>query len=291
MASLSTAPRTGGPGTRHNSTGNWRSIARHTRRAPCPVCNKGPRDTALSITSDERGTVSHCFRCGYVACEAFERRPNRQIPITPSALPLEWSHKAEAIWRRTVPVRGTHAETYLRHRGCVLPPSDSDLRFLTGIDRHPPALCARVTDVTTAKPISLHFTRLAADGRGKAGSDRDKVLLGGHRKKNGCIRLFHDEAVATGLGLAEGAETALAAAHVHTPVWAAIDAGNLAAFPVLSGVEVLTIFADHDEAGLKAAQSCAARWQAAGRKVFVFRAREVGTDMADVSQGLRELAS
>jgi hypothetical protein len=206
-------------------------------------------------------------------------------------LPFEWSDKAEAIWRRTVPVRGTLAETYLRHRGCVLPPSDSDLRFLTGIDKHPPALCARVTDVTTTKPISLHFTRLAGDGRGKAGSDRDKVLLGGHRKKYGCIRLFPDDAVATGLGIAEGVETALAAVHVHTPVWAAIDAGNLAAFPLLSGVEVLTIFADHDEAGLKAAQSCAVRWQATSREVLLFRARQAGADMADVSQRLRESAS
>ncbi|QIG49451.1 hypothetical protein G5V57_18050 [Nordella sp. HKS 07] len=37
-------------------------------------------------------------------------------------------------------------------------------------------------------------------------------------------------------------------------------------FPVLGGVEALTIFADHDEdgGGLKAAQVCRSRWLAAG---------------------------
>jgi phage/plasmid primase-like uncharacterized protein len=141
-----------------------------------------------------------------------------------------------------------------------------------------------VSDVRTAKPISLHFTRLAADGRGKLGSDRDKLLLGGHRKKGGGIRLWPDEGATRGLGLAEGIETALAAAHIHSPVWAAIDAGNLSAFPVLPGIESLTIFADHDVPGLKAAQACGTRWQAAGREVRILRTRRAGQDAADLTQ-------
>jgi hypothetical protein len=52
-------------------------------------------------------------------------------------------------------------------------------------------------------------------------------------------------------------------------VWACIDAGNLAALPVLDGVEHLTIAADNDAAGQAAAQTCATRWAAAGRTVTV----------------------
>lgn len=261
-----------------------------TTRAPCPICAKGPRDRALSITTDERGTVSHCFRCGYVKANNIERRPLEPIRSAPakSSEPLEWSATAEGIWRRTLPLRGTLGEVYLRHRGCVLPPQDSDLRFLPATERHPPSLCAKITDATTNAPLTLHFTRLASDGRGKAGGEQDKLLLAGHRKRGGVIRLWPDEYVTHGLALAEGIESALAAAHLFQPVWAAIDAGNMAQLPVLPGIEALTIFADHDRAGLKAAKECARRWHDAGREVHIRAPRAAGADAADVS---REVAA
>ena len=261
-----------------------------TTRAPCPVCDRGPRDRALAVTTDEKGTVAYCHRCGYTKAENFERRPLEPIrsASAKSSEPLEWSATAEAIWRRTLPLRGTLGQTYLEHRGCVLPPQDSDLRFLPASDRHPPTLCARVTDAVTNKPLSLHFTRLAADGRGKAGGEQDKLLLSGHRKRGGVIRLWPDEAVTCGLALAEGIESALAAAHLFQPVWAAIDAGNMAQLPVLPGIESLTIYADHDEAGIKAAKECARRWHADGREAHIRAPRAPGADAADVS---REVAA
>jgi phage/plasmid primase-like uncharacterized protein len=147
-------------------------------------------------------------------------------------------------------------------------------------------LCGRVTDARTGQPISLHFTRLRPDGRGKAGTDLDKLLLGGHRKAGGVVRLWSNEAVTTGLAIAEGVETALAAAHVFMPVWAAIDAGNLEAFPVLPGVESLMIFADNDESGRgqRAARACAQRWADAGREAYIVTALETGADMADLAK-------
>ena len=206
----------------------------------------------------------------------------RPMRTTAVAAPLEWSRLAESIWRRTQGLRGTIGETYLRHRGCALPPRDSHLRFLPSDGRHPPSLCAAVTDATTGKPISLHFTRLAPDGRGKAGTDRDKLLLKGHRKAGGCIRLWPDESVTTGLAVTEGAENGLAVAHAFSPVWAMVDAGNLAAFPTLPGVEVLTILADHDTAGLRAAALCARRWADAGREVRIAAPDTDGEDSADL---------
>lgn len=55
-----------------------------------------------------------------------------------------------------------------------------------------------------------------------------------------------DDGVTTGLGIAAGIETALTLARVFTPAWSTIDAGDLAAFTVLPGLEALTIVADHD---------------------------------------------
>lgn len=252
-----------------------------TTRGPCPQCQRGAKDDALATTRDERGTVSYCHRCGYVAADnviPFRITPPRAIRAD---APLDWSTKAEGIWRRTQGLRGTLGETYLQHRGCSLPPRDSHLRYLPPDDRHPPSLCAAVSDIRTAKPISLHFTRLSADGHGKAGTERDKLLLAGLRKRGGCIRLWPDEAVTSALALAEGIESALAAAHVFTPIWSTIDCANLAAFPVLAGVESLTIFADHDDAGLRAARECGLRWRAAGREVRIRTPRTAGRDAAD----------
>jgi len=285
MTAHDTAPRAGtrGRGNTHGGTPRpdgrgTRSVPRRTVRAPCPRCDRGPRDRAMAVTTDERGTVSYCHRCGYTAHE-----PHR-VPVsivTPSE-PLAWSERAQAIWNRTQPLRGSPGEVYLTHRGCAMPPADGDLRYLPPTDRHPPSLCARVTDARTAAPLSLHFTRLAADGRGKAGTDRDKLLLTGHRKRGGVIRLWSDDAVTYGLAVAEGIETALAAAHAYTPVWAAIDAGNLAALPVLGGIETLIIVADHDDAGIRAARECAHRWATAGCEVRIAVPSTPGTDAADL---------
>jgi putative DNA primase/helicase len=56
----------------------------------------------------------------------------------------------------------------------------------------------------------------------------------------------------------------------YAPAWALGDAGELAAFPVLIGVESITILVDHDLSGTgqQAALRCSARWTSAGREVF-----------------------
>ncbi len=255
------------------------------KRGSCPVCNKGPRDKALAVKVDERGTVEFCHRCGFTRAANYEHRP-LVAPSAPSADPLEWSERAEHIWRRTRPLHGTLGATYLQHRGGVLPPADSDLRFLEATDRYPPSLCARISDGATNRPLSLHFTRLALDGRGKAGTDCDKLLLAGHRKKGGVIRLWPNESVTYGLAITEGIETALVCARLYTPIWAAVDCRNLQCFPVLDGVDCLAIYADHDTAGMAAATACARRWREADREVAVYRSRQPGEDVADLLRRL-----
>ncbi len=97
------------------------------------------------------------------------------------------------------------------------------------------------------------------------------------------MRLVPDDEITVGLAIAEGIETALAFARVFPTVWACIDAGNLASFPVLDGIESLTICADHDEAGLRAAEVCAPRWYEAHREVRIHVPRDPGRDFADVT--------
>jgi len=148
-----------------------------------------------------------------------------------------------------------------------------------------PAMVARVTDAQTGQPLTLHFTLLLPDGSGKAPVERPKVLLKGHRKADGVIRLTDDADVTTGLGITEGIENALVCmAMGWQPVWAAVDAGNIAAFPILPGIEALTIFADNDSAGIKTAKQCAARWKVAGREVRIVAPIRAGEDWADVAR-------
>ncbi len=95
-------------------------------------------------------------------------------------------------------------------------------------------------------------------------------------------RLWPDEAVTLGFGLGEGIESALSLAHALTPVWAAIDAGNLGAFPVLEGVEGITVAVDHEPVGSKAARELAQRWRASGRQVRLVMADQFGADINDI---------
>ena len=260
-----------------------------TYRRPCPACDRGPKDSALSVTVDARGALWHCHRCGSSGALTHEGNTRGPAPTARpvAAMPLDWSLDAARIWKRTEPLRGTLGAKYLETRGCRLPPADSDLRYLPPQGDLPPSLCAAITDVLTGRRISLHFTRLRADGSGKAGTGRDKLLLKGHRKRGGCIRLWPDESVTTGLAIAEGLETALAAAHRFTPIWATVDCANLAAFPVLAGIESLTIYADHDPAGIAAARACARRWRDAGREVNARVPKQAGQDVADIAAAIR----
>src|SRR5690606_12940267 len=95
---------------------------------------------------------------------------------------------------------------------------------------------------------------------------RERKMLG----SQGVVCISPNEDVTMGLAICEGVEDALAiVACGWTPVWAATSAGAIAHFPVLSGIEALTIVSDTDEAGMKAAETCAARWLEAGREARI----------------------
>jgi len=145
-----------------------------------------------------------------------------------------------------------------------------------------PALVGLIT--AAADPhhlMSLHFTWVRGDGT-KANVTPARRYLGGHAKAGGVVRLWPDECVGESLGVAEGIETALSLAHYHAPVWACLDAGNLAALPAMPGINQLIIGVDNDDAGKAAAARCAQRWLAAGCSVQTVESTEPGQDLNDV---------
>ena len=115
----------------------------------------------------------------------------------------------------------------------------------------------------------------------KALLDKPRLLFGGLPKAGGVVRLGHDEEVLEGLAIGEGIETCLAAGHGFEPTWSTLDAGNLTAFQRLAGIQSLLIIADHDAAGLKAANACATHWLEAGREVRIWAPPVEGDDAAD----------
>ena len=90
-----------------------------------------------------------------------------------------------------------------------------------------------------------------------------------------------------GLAIGEGLETTLAGMALgFTPAWAVGDAGGIGAFPILSGIEALTIFVDADESetGQRQARECSARWTAVGREVLRIVPTRIGEDLANISE-------
>lgn len=268
----------------------WDIYELGNHRVSCPSCGRGERDKTLGITIGNGGAgVAHCFRCNFTQSYRPERGARLTTPSTPriraSTPPVKHdalSDYGRELWDACRPLSGVAVE-YLAARHCRIPPADGDLRWHPSL-KHPtgytgPALVARITDAVTRRQLSLHRTWIRADGR-KADVDPPRLLLGGHRKQGGVIRLWPDEAVTESVGIAEGIETALSLAWGFVPVWALIDAGNLRALPVLAGIESLTISRDNDSAGIAAADECAQRWSEADREVFV--TQQTANDLNDL---------
>jgi putative DNA primase/helicase len=203
------------------------------------------------------------------------------------------TRRALAIWSDTADPRGTPVWRHLEARGIAL--GELPSRILAVLRWHPHCpwgaggvrhgcMVALWTDAVSGEPRAIHRTAITETGE-KVG----RKTLG---PSAGCvIRLWPDEEVGRGLVIGEGVETTLAAATriqhrgtLLTPAWATGDAGHLEKFPVLSGIEGLTVLVDHDEngRGQHATAQCAQRWAAAGREVTQLIPRIPGEDFADL---------
>ena len=279
-------------------------------RAVCPECGRGPRDDTLAVRIGRDDSATWlCHRCGFKGGVRPNdpERPARPAPVRQERQPEPERYDTLApfgqrLWASCRPIEpGSVAASYLERRGCALPafPDESHLRWHPDVrnrkeDHTGPALVALVTDVDTGEPISLHRTWIAPDGSAKAKLDRPRLLLARHRS-DGVVRLWPDDEITLGLVLGEGIETCLAGAQAGlTPVWATLSAGNLAAFPVLPGIEGLTVLVDHDRPnpttgrrpGISAALALVRRYTEAGfdpdRDIKVILPPAEGQDAADL---------
>ena len=126
---------------------------------------------------------------------------------------------------------------------------------------------------------------LRADGSGQADVEPQKATLG--PIWGGAVRL---DPAAPELVIGEGIESSASAGILlGLPAWAATSAGNLARGLVLPP-EVLsvTIAADPDPPGVKAARDAARRWRCEGRKVRIATPDVPGCDFNDLL--MREMA-
>jgi hypothetical protein len=216
------------------------------------------------------------------------------------------------LWQESMAPKGTPVEAYLARRlSPDLPPwllSGHVLRFhpnmmFPGLPRGPcmVGLYRRVGVIETPlgpasrnESIALHRTMVTELGEPtyvEAHGKRKKAKAALGPTKNAAIKLIPDvlfddwcgPELTYGLGLSEGIETAIAAwLLTGVPTWACGYAANMAAFPVLPGIECLTLFIDNDKAGLEAAATCAERWTAAGLQVIAKVPDGDGADFADV---------
>lgn len=290
--------------------GKWldeRAIA--GKHGPCPMC-KGGTDRFRFDDKDGAGTwiCSHCgagdglhllqalMGCEFPeAAQYVEQHAGKVIAREVKAQRSEEDIREalRAVWTAGKPLEpGDPVMLYLAARsGITAPPA--------GVRYHPalphvdddgvrtthPAMLAQVLG-DDRKPVTIHRTWLTADGK-KAAIDKPKKMMTPTRKMgNVAVRLAP---VADGwLGVAEGIETALAAARRHSvPVWACCTAGLLITFRPPPDVKLLAIYGDNDRSftGQSAAYELARAVTNIGVECRVIIPEEQGADWADSTEG------
>jgi hypothetical protein len=220
-------------------------------------------------------------------CEVSEKR---SLPKADESVKSR-IESAVMLWRQGTDPRGTLVETYLASRALTLAPElvMRVIRFhatcpwrdkTSGELMHIPAMLVVMRNIYTDEVTAVQRTALSQTGE-KVG----RMALG--PKTGAAIKLSANEDVTMGLAIGEGVETVLSAMQLgFSPAWALGDANNVRNFPVLSGLESLTIIVDNDESGTgqRAALECSSRWTSAGREVFRVVPDRCGEDINDVIQ-------
>jgi hypothetical protein len=275
--------------------------------AACPECGPDCRAPSnrkrkvLRIWCPEPGFASFsCARCelhGYAREDGAKRLdPQRLARLKAEAAKhkaaddAERTERALALWQEAKHPRASPVELYLARRGLTLP----DAAAGEAIRYHPacpfagqrvPAMLALVRDITTDAAKAIHRTALSLDGRKVEVNGKDRLALG--PIAGGAVKLTPDTNVTMAVGIGEGIETTLSLRLTPefgpSPVWALLSAGGVENFPVLPGIESLWIAVDHDPAGIRAARTCARRWQTAGREVFLITPSAANADLNDIA--------
>jgi len=214
----------------------------------------------------------------------------------------EWAANAERnarLWAQCVPlVPGDPVTLYLKRRGFAgVWPLPTVLRYHRALPYWHEGECigtlpAMVAPLMTPEgcTLALHRTFLTRDGRKADVPTVRKLTKASGPLAGAAIPLF--KPVCGRIGIAEGAETALAAwLLTGTPTVAAYCAGNLAAYRWPAGVQRLVIFGDNDAAGTAAAAELRERAQMSGLHAQVLTPTDPGADWCDVSAARSTIAT
>lgn len=291
---------------RQVAQGRWRSIltvlgmderALSGKHSACPMC--GGKDRFRFDDKEGRGTY-FCSGCGAgdgvqlamgitglsfrdVAAEV-ERIAGT---VKPTAIRTERTdedklHALRRAFKESRPIeRGDEAHRYLAGRGLALYHLPESIRTHPGMTYRDdgkvlgtfPVMLATVTNAT-GRAVSMHRTYI--QGARKAPVPAPKKLMQGLPLAGAAIRLAP---VSRTLGIAEGIETALAAAELfEVPTWSCISTSGIESFEPPQGVEQVIVFADNDVAcgGQAAAYRAAHRLALKGVRVEVIIPPTVG---------------
>jgi hypothetical protein len=200
-----------------------------------------------------------------------------QRPMPAKQLPPKDPPRWQKAWAAAAPIAGTIAEAYLAGRGLAFAdPEGRVLRFAAtrwrrspdGQLEKPPALLAALSDAVDGEQCGVINIFLEPSGADRLRDRKGKTVTG--RQLGAVVMLSGFEEPTDGLVLCEGVETGIAIYQQELrPIWACGGTGLLTYFPVLGGIEALTIAADADSPGKKAAAQLAERWRQAEREVVI----------------------
>lgn len=265
--------------------------------APCPVCQPERRrdQNALTLTDGRDGQLlAHCKKAGCPyqdILKAAGLQPGAHSAPDPSALArrdaerraadARRAEQARRLWRESLPIAGTVAESYLRGRRitCPLPPT---LRFHPDCWHGPTARRgpALVAAVQGSGSVAVHRTWLRPDGSGKADIEPAKAMLG--RTQGGAVRLCVGHAR---LVVAEGIESGLSLLCGLLPgpatLWAALSTSGMRSLRLPASPGRLTVACDGDRPGREAARALAHRARGLGWQVRLLDPGD-GRDFNDI---------
>src|SRR5262249_8643807 len=198
----------------------------------------------------------YCARCGvsghvrddyskpHIDQAAFQRqlaKARAEAAERERACTAERLTKALWLWNSRKLLKGSIAETYLREVRRSLGPLPATLGYLPPRREHSPTLIAAfgiayepepgLLEIADDQMRGVHITRLAPDGSGKAGTERDKIMLGSSIGWPIVLAPAND---LLGLSITEGIEDALSVYDgTGLGAWAA---GSAARLPALADI-------------------------------------------------------
>lgn len=296
--------------TRERARGKWRGILLQLgadekcltgKHGPCPFCGGNDR---FRWDNDKGAGTFICSQCGAGDGFEFLKRLHgwsfkdaaaeidkivggvRPEPAKRALSSEDAANMLRRLWKASEAItEGSLAWAYLAGRNVLPGRIPSCLRFAAQCPvpggAQTPAMLALV-EAPDGTAVTIHRTFLGPNGKADIATPR--ALMPGELCDGAAVRLYpvHGER----LGIAEGIETAIAAAkRFQMPVWAAINANMLARWVPPAGVTDVVVFGDCDQkyGGQAAAYTLAHRLAVKGYTVRVSIPDEIGADWADVA--------